>query len=86
MAEDKNFKYEIINLVGTISEGTKGWKKELTRISWNGNEPKYDIRDWSEDHNRMGKGVTLTEIELRKSKELIDAEIAYLDSNLEDKG
>ena len=49
MAKD-DFKHEIINIIGTISEGKKGWKKELTRISWNGAEPKYDIRSWSDDH------------------------------------
>ena len=56
MAKD-DFKHEIINIIGTISEGKKGWKKELTRISWNGAEPKYDIRSWSDDHqlNQIGR-------------------------------
>ncbi|WP_337366121.1 PC4/YdbC family ssDNA-binding protein [Phascolarctobacterium sp.] len=45
-----------------------------------GGEPKYDIRDWNEKHDKMGKGVTLTETELRKLKELLDAEIAFLDN------
>ncbi len=75
----RDFKFEIINELGVVSEGSKGWRKELNRISWNGGEPKYDIRDWSPDHEKMGKGVTLTENELRKLKELIDAEIAFLE-------
>lgn len=78
-AAQKAFKFEIINELGVVSEGNKGWRKELNRISWNGKEPKYDIRDWAPDHERMGKGVTLTEQELRKLKELIDAEIAFLE-------
>ncbi len=76
-----NFKYEIINSLGIISEVTKGWKKELNRVSWNGGEPKYDIRDWNEKHDKMGKGITLTEAELRKLKDLLDAEIAFLDNS-----
>jgi len=44
-------------------------------VSWNGAAPKYDIRDWDPEHEKMGKGVTLTEEELRKLKGLIDGEI-----------
>lgn len=78
MSDKNSFKFEIINELGVISEGSKGWRKELNRLSWNGAEPKYDIRDWSPDHEKMGKGVTLTEQELHKLKELIDAEIVFL--------
>ena len=77
----KEFKYEIINSIGVISENNS-WKKELNRISWNGNEPKYDIRDWSDNHDKMGKGITLTEDELRKLKEIIDEEIKLLDEEI----
>ena len=78
MANNKELKYEIINELGVISESGK-WHKEINRISWNGNDPKYDIRDWAPDHSKMGKGITLTEKELRKLKELIDQEISILD-------
>ena len=73
-----DFKFEVITELGIISEGNKGWHKELNRVIWNGGEPKYDIRDWDGKHEKMGKGVTLSEQELRKLKELIDAEIAFL--------
>ena len=76
--EKKEFVYEIINELGEISRGTKGWKKEFNRVSWNGGEPKYDIRDWDEKHEKMGKGVTLTKEELVKLKELIDVEVKFL--------
>ena len=66
-----DFKYEIIEELGVLSENAKGWRKELNRISWNGAAPKYDIRDWSPDHEKMGKGVTLTDEELAKLKEII---------------
>ena len=80
MAYQKELKYEIINNIGVVSELNGGWKKELNRISWNGGEPKYDLRDWSSDHSKMGKGTTLTEEDLRSLKKIIDAEIAFLDS------
>ena len=65
-------KFEIINTIGVLSESSKGWTKELNLISWNGREPKYDIRDWDSEHEKMGKGVTLTEEELKKLKNLLD--------------
>lgn len=81
MAFQKELKFEIINSVGTISKQSSGWQKELNRISWNGGEPKYDLRDWSPDHEKMGKGITLTEEELRVLKEIIDNEIKIIDNN-----
>ena len=58
--------YNIVRHIAVLSENTKtGWKKELNIVSWNGNEPKYDIREWSADHVKMGKGVTLTEDEYK---------------------
>lgn len=78
--EKKELKFEILNELGVISEGSKGWKKELTRVSWNGEEPKYDIRTWDSEHKKMGKGITLTEEELRVLKELIEKELEILDN------
>ncbi len=66
-------KYEIVKELGVISEGARGWSKELNLISWNDNPPKFDIREWSPDHSRMGKGVTLTEDEMSKLVELFNA-------------
>lgn len=66
-------KFEIVKHIGVISESSKGWKKELNLISWNNATPKYDIRDWDEGHEKMGKGVTLSEEEMRKLKELLGA-------------
>lgn len=66
------FSFEIIRNIAVLSEGSKGWKKELNLVSWNGREPKYDIRDWSEDHTKMGKGMTLSTDELEKLKESLN--------------
>lgn len=54
------FTYEIVKHIGVISEGSGGWQRELNLISWNGKEPKYDIRDWGPEHEKMGKGITLS--------------------------
>jgi hypothetical protein len=77
----KKFKEEEINMdeiqfdiakhFGVISEGKGGWKKELNMVSWSGRPPKLDVRDWSPDHKKMGKGITLTPEEAAKLKELL---------------
>ena len=66
-----DFKYEIVKHIGVLSESSKGWTKELNVISWNGANPKFDIRDWAPDHEKMGKGITLTEEEAAKLRELL---------------
>ena len=66
-----DFKYEIVEELGILSENAKGWRKELNLISWNGAAPKYDIRDWSPEHEKMGKGVTLSEEEVQNLKKII---------------
>lgn len=67
-----NIKFEIKETIGTLSESPKGWKKELNLISWNERDAKYDLRDWSEEHEKMGKGVTLTKEELIKLREILN--------------
>ncbi len=67
-----DIKYDIIEEIGVLSENDKGWKKELNLISWNGAKPKYDIRDWSPGHEKMGKGITLSEEEMKILKMLIE--------------
>jgi hypothetical protein len=65
-------KYEITKKIGVLSTSVSGWQKELNLISWNDREPKYDLRDWSADHEKMGKGVTLSTEELSALKELLN--------------
>lgn len=66
-----DFKYDIVEHIGVLSENAKGWTKEINLISWNGAAPKYDIRDWAPEHEKMGKGVTLTAEEIQKLKEIL---------------
>ena len=77
-AKRQEFKFEIINHIGTISSSSSGWSVELNRVSWNGNEPKYDLRSWSPDHSRMGKGITLTDRELIALSNLLHKEVEFL--------
>jgi len=65
-------KFEIVKELGILSESPKGWTKELNLVSWNDREPKYDIREWSPDHQKMGKGVTLSESEMIILKKLVE--------------
>ncbi len=65
------FKYEITENIAVLSEGNNGWQRELNMVSWNEREPKFDIRDWSPDHAKMGKGISLTADELAILKDVI---------------
>jgi hypothetical protein len=67
-----DIKYEIVKQIGVLSKAGSGWAKELNLIRWNAREPKYDLRDWSADHDKMGKGVTLSKEELMALKELLN--------------
>ena len=65
-------KYEITEHLGVISETARGWTREVNMISWNGREPKYDIRDWAPDNSKMGKGISLTHDELAILKGILN--------------
>ena len=65
-------KFEIKEELGILSESSKGWTKEINLISWNGAAPKYDIRDWAPNHEKMGKGITLTAEEVATLQKILD--------------
>jgi Uncharacterized protein conserved in bacteria len=71
MADD--FTFEVTQSIGTISEGKGGWNLELNMVSWGGRPAKYDIRSWSPDHQKMGKGLTLTKEELIALRKTLDS-------------
>jgi hypothetical protein len=66
-------KFDITKNIGILSESAKGWNKELNLISWNDRGPKYDIREWSPDHDKMGKGVTLSKEEIIALRDMLNA-------------
>ena len=70
-----DIKYEIKKEIGDLSENAKGWKKQLNLISWNNADAKYDIREWAPEHEKMGKGITLTKAEAQVLLDLLRAEL-----------
>ncbi len=67
-----DIKFEIKEHMGILSESNKGWTKELNLISWNDREPKFDIREWDPDHQKMGKGITLSREEIITLREVLN--------------
>jgi len=67
-----DIKFEIVKKIGVLSQSEKSWAKELNLVSWNDREPKYDIREWSPEHDKMSKGVTLSKEELLALKEILN--------------
>ncbi len=67
------FRFEITQHIGVLSENKSGWKREVNLVSWNGAAPKVDIRDWSPDHQKMGKGISLQEQECRELLKLLES-------------
>ncbi|MFV0558582.1 MAG: YdbC family protein [Enterococcus sp.] len=65
------FSFEILEQIAVLSENPKGWTKELNLVSWNGRPAKFDLRDWSPNHEKMGKGITITNEEFEKLKATI---------------
>lgn len=63
--------FEIKEHIGIIAERNGGWSREVNLVSWNGGEPKIDIRDWSSDHEHMSRGITLFEKDAKKMAELL---------------
>lgn len=67
-----DFEFDIVEEIGVLSESRRGWTRELNLVSWNGADPKYDIRDWSPDHERMGKGISLSVDEFNALRKILD--------------
>lgn len=65
-------KYDILKNLGALTDGVKGWKKEVNIISWNDKKAKIDVRDWDEEHEKMRKGITLNKAELKLLKEILN--------------
>ena len=62
---EKGITCEIVEPIAVLSENEKGYTKEINLVSWNGAEPKFDIRNWHPGRERSGKGITLTKDEAR---------------------
>jgi hypothetical protein len=67
-----DIKFELIKKIGLLSKSASGWEKQLNLVSWNDRDPKYDLRDWSPDGEKMGKGVTLSKEELLALRDILN--------------
>lgn len=76
--DDREVTFEIVEEIGVISTSGTGWQKELNIVAWNGNQGKYDIREWSPHHDRMSRGITLNEQEMRSIVDLLKRRVRYV--------
>ena len=71
----KEIQYEIVKEIAVLSKGDSGYTKEINLISWNGREPKYDIRSFSPNREKCGKGITLNDDEAAALLEALQKEV-----------
>lgn len=67
----KDISFDIIANIGILSKSSSGWTKEINLVSWNGEEPKYDIRLWNSKHDKMSRGITLSQEEIEALKKIL---------------
>ena len=72
--KNNQYNFEIIKHIGIIDSYPSGWAKEINLVSWNGNDAKYDIREWSPEHDKMSRGLTLTKEEVIKLMDILSNE------------
>lgn len=82
--------FRIHEHIAVLERHENGWKRELNIVSWNGGEPKLDIREWSEDHEKMTRGITLSEEQGRKLSDALSKRYAIrenrkLERNIEER-
>ena len=68
---NNQYNFEIVKHIGIIDSYPPGWTKEINLVSWNGNDAKYDIREWSPEHDKMSRGLTLTKEEVVKLMDIL---------------
>lgn len=67
-----DLEFEIIEHIGVITKYDNNWKRELNVVSWNGSSPRFDVRDWDEQHEHRAIGITLHEGEIRALHKLLN--------------
>ena len=80
MAGNGEIEFKIVEHIAVIEQHESGWSRELNVVSWNGGEPKLDIREWSPDHERMTRGITLNEVNGRKLSDALNKRYASRDN------
>ena len=69
--QNDEFHFYITEHIGVLGTGKNGWNKEVNVVEWNDKPPKVDIRDWDPDHERMSRGITLTEEEAENMTKIL---------------
>lgn len=68
----KDFKYEIVEHLGTVSTSPDGkYATEVNMISYNNARPKVDIRTWNKEEGKMYKGITLNNYEVKQLLQIL---------------
>ena len=80
MAGNGEIECKIVEHIAVLEQHESGWSRELNVVSWNGGEPKLDIREWSPDHERMTRGITLNEVNGRKLSDALNKRYASRDN------
>jgi len=68
----ESISFTVVKHIGVLSTSNNGWSKEVNLVTWNGGKPKYDIRDWSPDHEKMTKGLRITAYEAKQLRAILD--------------
>jgi len=66
--------YEVIEECGALTPRGKAGTVKLRYLSWNGRDPKYDLRVWTTDddgNEKCGKGIGLSGEELEELYDVI---------------
>lgn len=80
MVRKESFEYEVISHIATLNECATDTFKEINLVSFNGSEPKIDIRVWRRvgSEEKMLKGIALT---VDEAYILVEALQDYLKTN-----
>ena len=69
--QSREIQYKLVEKLGVLDTHKSGWAREVNLVAWNGKPPKFDIRDWDPEHERMSRGITLHEREAVKLAKIL---------------
>ena len=69
--QNREIEFKLVGKLGVLDTHKSGWAREVNIVAWNGKPPKFDIRDWDPEHERMSRGITLHEREAVKLAKIL---------------
>lgn len=69
--QNREIEFKLVEKLGVLDTHKSGWAREVNIVAWNGKPPKFDIRDWDPEHERMSRGITLHEREAVKLAKIL---------------